>query len=212
MTAAPEEPAAALGLRNPGFELGNRGRRTRHMILEAARDRFHCLGYEDTTIDMIAAHGGISRATVYTYFASKREVFLAISAETNREYQARIEQFTRVPAGRGMHDALEAWVGDYLHFLDRTYWVTMMWDHVAASDEELLATGIAQQQRAWTAFGSHLLSLRPRSSEQNPTTLGMVAVSMLDRAWFYAEMGGAPTSRDDLHRTLTGSLVALAAA
>lgn len=47
---------------------------TREKVLEAARDLFNDVGYEETTIRAIAERAGVSVGSVFTTFASKAEV------------------------------------------------------------------------------------------------------------------------------------------
>ncbi|MFQ5340233.1 MAG: TetR/AcrR family transcriptional regulator [Anaerolineae bacterium] len=53
----------------------------RQQILEAAWRRFAQYGYENTTMDQIAELLPFSKALVYYYFDSKRDVFLALLRE-----------------------------------------------------------------------------------------------------------------------------------
>jgi AcrR family transcriptional regulator len=58
----------------------NRDQR-RAALLDAARDVVLRFGYRKTTLEDIAAEAGVSRATVYNYFANKEEVFREIIAQ-----------------------------------------------------------------------------------------------------------------------------------
>jgi AcrR family transcriptional regulator len=60
----------------------------REQILRAAADLFRERGYRATTLDDIAAHLGMSKASLYRSFRAKEEMLAAISRET-------IEHFTR---------------------------------------------------------------------------------------------------------------------
>jgi len=51
--------------------------RTRAAILAAALKLFTRKGYENTSIDELALSAGIGKGTVYTYFQSKSDIFLA---------------------------------------------------------------------------------------------------------------------------------------
>lgn len=51
-------------------------RETRQRIAEAGRRLFMIHGYDDTTLDAIAAEAGISRRTFFAYFKSKDEIIL----------------------------------------------------------------------------------------------------------------------------------------
>lgn len=46
-------------------------------ILAAARKVFAARGFNEATVDEIAAEAGIAKGTVYLYFSSKRDIYLA---------------------------------------------------------------------------------------------------------------------------------------
>lgn len=56
-------------------------KQTRKAILEAALDLFSSRGYEQTSIDQLAQAAGIGKGTVYSYFQTKSEIFLAFCEE-----------------------------------------------------------------------------------------------------------------------------------
>lgn len=60
----------------------------RAQILRAAADLFRERGYPASTVELIAARLGMSKASLYTHFRAKEEMLAAISRET-------IEAFTR---------------------------------------------------------------------------------------------------------------------
>jgi TetR/AcrR family transcriptional regulator len=53
----------------------------KQMILEAAEKLFLSNGYEDTTMDEIADDSEFSKGTLYNYFTSKEELYLAIGTK-----------------------------------------------------------------------------------------------------------------------------------
>lgn len=55
-----------------------RGRERRARILEAATELFLQTGYADTSIDAIVEKSGGSKATLYTYFPTKDDLFRAV--------------------------------------------------------------------------------------------------------------------------------------
>lgn len=57
-----------------------RRRATRLRIAQTGFQLFLARGYEETTLDAIAAAAGISRRTFFSYFKSKDEILLAIQA------------------------------------------------------------------------------------------------------------------------------------
>ena len=56
----------------------SRGRERRARILKAATDLFLKTGYGDTSIDAIVEKSGGSKATLYTYFPTKDDLFRAV--------------------------------------------------------------------------------------------------------------------------------------
>ena len=64
--------------------------KTRKAITEAAINLFSRKGYEKTSIEDIAGSAGIGKATIYTYFSTKDEIFLSYCAE---ELESSFAQF-----------------------------------------------------------------------------------------------------------------------
>lgn len=55
-------------------------RKNRQAILDAAQQLFIQRGFQDTRIDDLARAAGIGKGTIYTYFASKEAILLALIA------------------------------------------------------------------------------------------------------------------------------------
>ena len=73
---------------------------TRSDLIEVARQMFATKGFDNTTMNEIAAQSGKGRRTLYTYFKSKSDIFMAvIDSEMNRLVEA-IEEILplRLPA------------------------------------------------------------------------------------------------------------------
>ena len=56
-------------------------KKTKAAILNAAVDLFTRKGYENTSIVELAQAAGVGKGTIYTYFQSKSEIFLAFCEE-----------------------------------------------------------------------------------------------------------------------------------
>jgi len=61
-------------------------------LKETAFSLFAAHGYESTTMSQIANAIGIKKPTLYSYYASKEELFLSIFTEVAEEYRQYIEQ------------------------------------------------------------------------------------------------------------------------
>lgn len=64
--------------------------RTRLAIEDAALDLFAEHGFEETTVEQIAARAEVSKATFFRYFAAKSDVIFGVPAERHRELQRGI--------------------------------------------------------------------------------------------------------------------------
>jgi AcrR family transcriptional regulator len=76
----------------------------RSEIIKAARTVFAKHGYQKATIDMIAAHAGIAKGTVYFYFNNKEAIFLQALEESAKKLlqnlsdivQEKVDPITRI--------------------------------------------------------------------------------------------------------------------
>ncbi|MGK8522474.1 TetR/AcrR family transcriptional regulator [Nocardia asteroides] len=69
-----------------------RSHTSRHRdLLDAAARVFAERGYDNTTVAAITAAAGVSRATMYVYFASKEEIFLALAERVRDDFLAAQE-------------------------------------------------------------------------------------------------------------------------
>jgi AcrR family transcriptional regulator len=64
---------------------------TRERILSAAFARFSHYGYRRTSMEDIAAEAGISRASLYSQFQNKEEIFRTLASELHKEALAGVE-------------------------------------------------------------------------------------------------------------------------
>jgi AcrR family transcriptional regulator len=88
----------------------------RASILAAARCVFARQGYAQTVVDDIAGRAGIAKGTLYLYFKSKEEIFLAALIEDAR----RLEELTRerMNAVDSWRDKIREYVSVRLEYLE----------------------------------------------------------------------------------------------
>ncbi|MGY1640992.1 TetR/AcrR family transcriptional regulator [Geodermatophilus sp. SYSU D00703] len=79
--------------------------RNRGLVLDAARRVFLARGYSGATLDAIAEEAGFSKGVVYSQFAGKADLFLAL---LERRITERAEQNARLAAEHSGIDALRA--------------------------------------------------------------------------------------------------------
>lgn len=72
-----------------------RAERTRARLLEAARQVFARMGYEEATVDDVASEAGCSKGAYYFHFASKHEALLALLDDWARRRADRVRTAVR---------------------------------------------------------------------------------------------------------------------
>src|SRR5262245_42100374 len=93
-----------------------RQRQTREQLVAAAARVFARLGFHRATIEEIAAEAGFTSGAVYSNFAGKEELFLAIADRQVRDRVAEIEAVGDAAAGSG--DAGAEAASRFRHFLE----------------------------------------------------------------------------------------------
>lgn len=196
MAAPPPTPAAVSSngtavtrqatptFRQPAEFAGPRAQRTIARILDATRDVFLTRGYAGTTIDEIARIARVSRASFYTYFPSKREVLLAVGDHAADDSAAAVERLDGRAASRAN---LTAWTAEYFDLLDTHGSFAFAWTQAAQEDEDIRVAGMKRHLGICRRFGVLLAAGAGRSAD-DPTTLGLVAMSALERGWNYSHL------------------------
>ena len=80
--------------------------RNRALLLAAARRVFLDRGYYAATLEQIADEAGFSKGVVYSRFASKADMFLALLEDRIEERAAQNADLARQHAGSGNHTAV----------------------------------------------------------------------------------------------------------
>jgi AcrR family transcriptional regulator len=62
------------------------------LILEAADNLLHRFGYSKTSLDDIAKEAGLGKGTIYYYFESKEEIFIAVAKQHSEKYFLLIKE------------------------------------------------------------------------------------------------------------------------
>jgi AcrR family transcriptional regulator len=169
--------------------LGARSERRVREILGVARQVFSDNGYENSTTLDIARQAGISEATVFSYFTSKRDLCMQVIKGWYDEISLVLEQeVPLVPGTRAQ-----------LHFVVHKHLVTLMQDGTGmcklvlsegrSADAEF-ASLIAELKRRYTAPLMKVLAAAQRSGEVRqdmplPLLRDMVYGSMEHVLWDY---------------------------
>jgi AcrR family transcriptional regulator len=88
----------------------------RRLLLDRATELFATHGYDELSMAKLARAAGISKALLYHYFPSKRELFVAALTDAAEELRARTEPEPGHPPAQQLALALDAflrWVEDH---------------------------------------------------------------------------------------------------
>lgn len=181
-------------LRQPADALGPRAQRTITSIVKATREVFLTRGYSGTTINEIARLADVSRASFYTYFPSKREVLLAVGAHAASEAERMIE---KLPDHLGSRAALRTWVSEYFDLLDIHGSFAFAWTQAAHEDEEIRVAGMKRHLKECKMLATQLMASTGKHVA-DPTPLGVVAFSILERSWNYGQLYAGAVDRPGL--------------
>ena len=188
-------------------ELGPRAARTRDKILAASRELFLKHGYAGTRIAQITAVCSISRAGFYTYFRDKQEIFNALGVAAYRAVLNAIAEWDDLPRPASRED-LTSWVAGYFALMDEHGPFIFSAAQSAPTDEQTQADAHRMQMRSAWALGTRLQG-RQRVPPETPDTLGLAALALLDRSWFFSRSAGLPVSDPDMIRTVADWLAAV---
>lgn len=197
--SGPPQSTVTEVTRQPPGSLGPRANRTIARILDATREVFLTRGYAGTTIDEIATTAGISRASFYTYFPTKRDVLLAVGARSASEALLLVRSLAkadRSPAG------LDEWAGRYLALLDVHGAFAFGWTQAAQGDTGIRVAGMRTHLDLCRRCGEALAEVRG-AAVADPVALGLLVFSMLERSWDYSRLYA-----DAIERTAIQSQVA----
>lgn len=167
-----------------------KGERTRAAIIAAARTVFERDGYFDASISDIVHEASIARGSYYTYFATKREAFLAVADEVYREIDAAVAHAPGDPVGAPLIGLLN--VNARFFQAHRTNSAVMnLIEQVSANDPEIKAQCVAERRRHHDRVATILMRMQSRgvaSIAGNVRTAAASLITMLASAAYWAAM------------------------
>ena len=198
-----ESSVPAPVLRTPGKAPGPRARRTQQLILDNARELFMERGYQGTSIEDITSAAGISRASFWTYFATKQDVLRSLGVDAEKAGLALAKEFAALPVGADLEQVTE-WVRSYLAFLD-AYGAFLQAALQAANDDpELRAWTLASEMVGARVLGKGLARQRGGRNPAgvSPVLEGLAVIAMMERFWYQWRVNGAPFEEETVTRSL----------
>lgn len=192
--------------RQPRQPLGRRAAQKVNLILDAALTVFQETGYAAATIDAIAQEANTSRASVYTYFKSKRDILIRLGVRGNEQLQQIGQAFQSVDLDDD--DQVKAWTLEFFGFFESDSALAFVWRDAAQNDEILRREGLFQTRNVWWRIGSKITS--PESSDEQMLIRGMIVDAAVELSWYFSERFGAGFDRDLLASELARMIMALA--
>jgi AcrR family transcriptional regulator len=163
--------------RQPSERLGPRAERTIAVIIDAAREVFLRFGYAGATIDEIARVAEISRASVYTYFASKREIFFALGAVSSDSTEL-IALTDSLAAPVDLDQCLRL-VDGWFARIDKGADITAIWRDAARDDAEMFEVGRKSFYRLCRLLGT-ALARHSTAPVEDVTAFGLTILAQVD--------------------------------
>jgi AcrR family transcriptional regulator len=198
--------------RSPAKTMGPRALRTSGLIKECARDVFLAKGYFGTSVEEIAEAAGVSRASFYTYFPSKRDLLYALGTDTYQALSATLEEMYKLEETWTPDDIYEV-IRIYLRFLEQHGAFMLVWGQAAYDDEALEKAGMRTRLINARRFGQFIqgLSGEEIDPDDDPARFGLAILVMVDRYWSYWRVNGFPFSQEEVVQTLGDVLAAFIA-
>ncbi len=110
---------------------------SRRRILDAARDVFFRDGFMLANLDEVATQAGVAKGTLYRYFESKADLYVAVLAENGTRFVAKMNEVAE--AGGPARECLKNIADFYLdHWTTHTEYFQIFW----AVDNQSLIGGL----------------------------------------------------------------------
>jgi AcrR family transcriptional regulator len=197
-------------LRSPAKTMGPRALRTSELIKDRAREVFLAKGYFGTSVEAIAEAAGVSRASFYTYFPSKRDLLYALGTDSYQALSSTLDEMYELEATWTSDDVFEV-VRIYVRFLEHHGAFMLVWGQATFDDEALARAGMRTRLANARQFGAFVqrISGELSDSREDPARFGLAILVMIDRYWSYWRVNGFPFSEDEVVATLGDVLAAL---
>ena len=186
---APREPLASLGakagvVRRAGYGasgpgVGALGGRTRQLVLDAGLGCFAATGFHDTVMEDIATKAGVSRATLYQYFASKEAIFLELIEVGGGDFLTLAKSARSFGPNAAGFENLLAWVTAWSGEVDKYSALFVEWSNVNARKAALRPRLAWFVERHTTVWARQLASAD--LGIVSPETMAVLMLAMADR-------------------------------
>lgn len=181
-----------------------RGRRTRALLIEAARRVFEEKGYTDTRIGDITTEANVAHGTFYTYFESKHELFREVVGMLVSDFVAQARSVPKV--GDSPADRVERANRGYLLAYRRNARLMGVLEQAAVMDPDVREIRL-EARHAWVKRAEAAIRAMQAegqvSTHIDPYYAANALGSMVDRFAFVWLVLGEPFEEEQATETLT---------
>ena len=190
-------------VRSPAKTMGPRALRTSGLIKTRAREVFLAKGYYGTSVEEIAEAAGVSRASFYTYFPSKRDLLYSLGTDTYSALDDTLNEMRALEPTWSNDDVYEV-IRIYLRFLEEHGAFMLVWSQATYGDDALAKAGMRTRLANARRFGQMLqrISGEEPDRDDDPARFGLAMLVMIDRYWSYWRVNGFPFSEAEVVETL----------
>lgn len=185
--------------------VGERGSRTRTAITDAGLELFAEVGYHAATVDEIAHRSGVSRATLYQYFAGKDEVFVALmhrSGSALVELNRSLERLGADPEG---YAELRRWLAGWTQVFSRFAPIFIEWIHVDTPRAAVRSPAVEFIDGHTRHFARALEATGPYR-HGDPATMAVLTLGIVSRTHYGAHIFDTGIPADAIHDSLAIAL------
>ncbi|MGW6358058.1 TetR/AcrR family transcriptional regulator [Streptomyces sp. NPDC055092] len=183
---------ASYGPNSP--QIGRKGARTRQRIIDETLRLFEAKGFHETLVDDIAERSGVSRATLYQYFASKDEIFQELMEECGAALHRVVRRLGPLGPTEQGFDNLHWWLGEWAWVFTKYATMFAQWERVATA-----SAGVRPQVVTFTEIYSHRVAKRLSDSGVSGVDLadvGTILLVAVHRFNYYRYRGAVPGLTD----------------
>jgi AcrR family transcriptional regulator len=137
------------------------------MILDAASQLFKDKGFEASTVDEIAALAELGKGTIYSYFKSKDQIYVAILKKGLEAFQERMDLIVQNPvsAVAALHQLYDIFIHYHTERSEFAKTLFVLADPQTSIRLGELVRGLKDNAMQWTESVSQLLALGIENGE-----------------------------------------------
>jgi AcrR family transcriptional regulator len=166
--------------------VGERGSRTRQLLLDAALGQFAQRGFHATVVDDIARAAGVSRATLYQYFDSREQIVTELLEECGAALMRVVRRIGPLSASASGFDNLHWWLGEWSYVYDKYATMFVEWAHID-SPQTPLRPLIRRFVEGYTAQLSERI-MQSGVDGLDPDEVSIALVTVIERFNYYRHM------------------------